>query len=122
MSSFLENILVHKQEKIESKKNLLPFSALYSMVKRISVLMPFSFSLLDGKRIIAEIKKASPSRGAFFLGDRVFELGRIYESCGASSISIVTEERYFLGNLRDLQRLRASVQTPILRKDFIIDE
>lgn len=72
--------------------------------------------------IIAEVKKASPSKGIIA---SVFEPARIardYEAGGAAAISVLTEEKHFLGSLTDLAAVRAAVSIPILRKDFIVDE
>ncbi|MFP7760483.1 indole-3-glycerol phosphate synthase TrpC [Marisediminicola sp. LYQ85] len=75
----------------------------------------------DAVKIIAEIKRASPSRGA--LADIVdpASLGRAYETGGASAISVLTEQRRFSGSLDDLEAVRAAVALPVLRKDFIAE-
>ncbi|HVF50329.1 MAG TPA: indole-3-glycerol phosphate synthase TrpC [Pyrinomonadaceae bacterium] len=72
--------------------------------------------------IIAEIKRASPSKG--LIRERVAprELARAYEAGGASAISVLTEEDHFRGSLEDLREVRAAVALPLLRKDFIFDE
>lgn len=72
--------------------------------------------------VIAEIKRASPSKG--FLAEIAdpAELARTYESAGASAISVLTEERKFKGTLADLAQVRQAVSVPILRKDFIAIE
>lgn len=122
MASFLEKVLAQKRKEVENKKKFLSFSGLFQTVKELPSLSLFSHSILSGKAIIAEIKRASPSKGILYSGDRIEKLGMTYEAYGASSVSLVTEERYFQGNLRDLQNLKNSIQIPILRKDFIIDE
>ncbi len=71
--------------------------------------------------IIAEIKKASPSKGAFELSIHVDELTKIYTSAGASCISVVTEVDFFLGDKHLFQQVYAATHLPLLRKDFIID-
>lgn len=75
----------------------------------------------DRVKIIAEVKRASPSRGA--LADIADPAGLAvsYEAGGASAISVLTEERRFGGSLADLQAVRAAVTIPVLRKDFIAD-
>lgn len=72
--------------------------------------------------VIAEIKRASPSKG--FLAEIAdpAELAKTYESAGAAAISVLTEERQFMGNLADLAQVRQAVTVPILRKDFIAIE
>lgn len=72
--------------------------------------------------VIAEIKRASPSRGALADIPEPSTLAREYAFGGASAISVLTEERRFGGSLRDLREVRESVETPLLRKDFIGEE
>lgn len=73
-------------------------------------------------KVIAEIKRASPSKGNLATIADPADLGRIYESAGASAISVLTEQRSFLGSLDDLDAVRSTVSVPILRKDFIANE
>ena len=76
----------------------------------------------DAMKVIAEVKRASPSKGELStIGDPA-ALAEQYESAGASVISVLTEERRFKGSLADLTAVRARVAIPILRKDFMIDE
>ena len=72
--------------------------------------------------ILAEIKRASPSRGNLAPITDPAALADVYQSAGASGISVLTEERKFKGALRDLQDVRKAVSIPILRKDFIASE
>ena len=76
----------------------------------------------SGVNIIAEIKRASPSRGLIRKDVDPAALGRAYERGGAVAISILTEEDYFQGSLDDLRAVRQAVSLPLLRKDFIVDE
>lgn len=76
----------------------------------------------QGARLIAEIKRASPSRGDLDLGAEPAELAAIYEANGAVAVSVLTEQYYFRGSLDDLRAARQAVVLPVLRKDFIIDE
>ncbi|SPE25904.1 Indole-3-glycerol phosphate synthase [Acidobacteriia bacterium SbA2] len=71
-------------------------------------------------QVIAELKRASPSRGVLREDFRPDGIARGYEAAGASALSVLTEERYFRGSLADLKAARASVRLPVLRKDFII--
>ncbi len=71
--------------------------------------------------LIAEIKLASPSAGVIREGVDPLDVGRRYEGAGAAAISLVTDKRFFGGDLRYLPGLKASTHVPILRKDFIID-
>lgn len=74
----------------------------------------------DGVKVIAEVKRASPSRGALAQIADPAALARLYEEGGAHAISVLTEERRFHGNLADLAAVRAAVDVPILRKDFVV--
>jgi indole-3-glycerol phosphate synthase len=78
----------------------------------------------DGSRvnIIAEFKRASPSRGVIRAGVEPAQFARYYEAGGAAAISVLTEEDRFQGSLDDLRAVRATVRLPVLRKDFIFDE
>ncbi len=74
----------------------------------------------DGIGVIAEVKRASPSRGALANISDPAELARAYEDGGARIISVLTEQRRFHGSLDDLDAVRAAVRIPVLRKDFIV--
>jgi indole-3-glycerol phosphate synthase len=85
---------------------------------------PFAFSSAlkqPGTNLIAEIKRASPSKGDLNLAIDIRQLARSYESGGAAAISVLTEERFFKGTLSDLEAVRSVVALPLLRKDFIVD-
>lgn len=77
---------------------------------------------IDRTNIIAEIKRASPSKGAINDIIDVVDVARAYSAGGAAAISVLTETEYFKGSLDDLREVRAAVELPILRKDFIVDE
>lgn len=72
--------------------------------------------------LIAEIKRASPSRGTIAEIENPAELARTYEAAGASTVSVLTEGRKFLGSLEDLDEVREAISIPVLRKDFIANE
>jgi indole-3-glycerol phosphate synthase len=76
----------------------------------------------DRSNIIAEIKRASPSKGIINDDIDVTQLARDYEAGGAAAISVLTESEYFRGSLDDLAAVHTAVDVPILRKDFIVDE
>ncbi|MBZ5552186.1 MAG: indole-3-glycerol phosphate synthase TrpC [Acidobacteriia bacterium] len=76
----------------------------------------------DSLNIIAEIKKASPSRGVLRENFDAVALARVYEEHGAAALSVLTEEKHFQGSVRALAQIALSCSLPILRKDFILDE
>ena len=121
MADFLEKILAQKRKELEEKQKYLSFAKLFHKVKNAPSSL-FSSSLVEGKKIIAEIKRASPSKGLLFSGEQVEKLATVYEENGASAISVLTEEKYFYGNVKDLEKIKSCVRIPLLRKDFIIDE
>ncbi|SPD76322.1 Indole-3-glycerol phosphate synthase [uncultured Desulfobacterium sp.] len=81
-----------------------------------------AISTPDGTQLIAEIKFASPSAGIIREGTDPIAIGRMYEQSGAAAISLLTDEKFFGGNIKNLPLLKEAVRIPILRKDFIIDE
>ncbi|MCL6593799.1 MAG: indole-3-glycerol phosphate synthase TrpC, partial [Alicyclobacillus sp.] len=72
--------------------------------------------------VIAEVKQASPSQGRIAERFNPVEIAHTYEQAGACAISVLTDGPYFQGSLADLQAVRAAVNLPVLRKDFILDE
>lgn len=76
----------------------------------------------SGVAVIAELKKASPSKGLIRAEFRVQELARELEAAGAAALSVLTNEEFFQGSLENLRRASETVKIPCLRKDFIVDE
>jgi len=81
-----------------------------------------SLERADRVNVIAEFKRASPSKGEIRVGASAGETARAYERGGAAAISVLTEEDHFRGSLRDLAEVKRSTRLPVLRKDFIFDE
>ena len=73
-------------------------------------------------KVIAEVKRRSPSKGVLAPDLDVAELAKVYRDAGASAVSVLTDEEYFDGSLEDLQRVHKSVELPVLRKDFTVSE
>lgn len=76
----------------------------------------------DGINVIAEFKRRSPSKGMIREGANPIDIARAYQEGGAVAMSVLTEEDYFAGSLDDLRQVKAVVDLPVLRKDFIVDE
>ncbi len=81
-----------------------------------------AIKIKDRVNVIAEFKRASPSKGTISAGADPAMIARQYEAGGAAGISVLTEEDYFLGSLDDLRLVRQATRLPVLRKDFIFDE
>ena len=97
-------------------------------IEKLALLAPAAISAVShllnptNIRVIAEIKRASPSRGSIASIEDPAALARSYETAGAGAVSVLTEERSFLGSLDDLDEVREAVNIPVLRKDFIANE
>src|ERR1051325_2631537 len=76
----------------------------------------------DGINIIAEFKRRSPSKGMIREGANPIEIARAYQAGGAVAMSVLTEADYLDGSLDDLRQVKATIDLPVLRKDFIVDE
>ena len=117
----LREILTHKWSEVEGlRKRGLPADRRnsFSPVRDFKT----AISRLDRIGLIAEIKFASPSGGVIRERTDPCAIGRIYQDTGVSAISLLTDSRFFGGDLNDLPRLKEVVSVPILRKDFILDE
>ena len=122
--NILDEIVAKTKSKLEEKKQGLSLEELifkidFENLKETN----FKKSLQNkAEAIIAEIKKASPSAGIISDNFDPVSKSKEYESFGASALSILTEEDYFLGNIQYLKDVKATTSLPILRKDFIVDE
>ena len=126
--TILDTILAHKRNEIEEAKKRIPLNELEEQACALSSGAPsrprFSEALRREEQvaIIAEIKKASPSKGLIRPDFDPVELATIYAQEGAAAISVLTDERFFQGSLEHLAAVRRAVALPLLRKEFIIDE
>lgn len=120
----LDEIVRHKREEVKEARA----KRAHTDVVREALAAPAAVSLLaslakgDGVRVIAECKKASPSKGVIRADYAPAEIALAYEQNGAAAVSVLTDQRFFQGSMNDLRRVRQAVGLPLLRKDFIIDE
>jgi indole-3-glycerol phosphate synthase len=126
--TILDRIVADKRQELARRQREQPIETLRGLVRR----MPSARSLAVALRahppgLIAEIKRASPSRGPLRADLDAVALARTYAEAGAAAISVLTEERHFQGSLADLQAVRQALdglgdaRPPLLRKDFIFD-
>ncbi|MGH9773941.1 MAG: indole-3-glycerol phosphate synthase TrpC [Candidatus Acidiferrales bacterium] len=122
--SILDRIAETRRAAIAHRKRVLPLVALKIAVeKRASPPRDFAAALgRPGVSVIAEMKKASPSRGLLRADYQPAALAAEFEEAGAAAISVLTEEDFFQGSLAHLKEARKAAKVPILRKDFIVDE
>ena len=123
MSTILDEIVSTKREEILRAKELRSEAELRSAISDAPPPRDFFNALAAGEsiKLIAEVKKASPSRGIIRANFQPVDIAMAYEANGASCISVLTDRQYFQGSLDDLRGIRAVVNLPVLRKDFILD-
>jgi indole-3-glycerol phosphate synthase len=123
MPTILDNIISAKRAEIARAKTDRPESTLRRALADAPPPRDFLAALSAGPpiRLIAEVKKASPSKGVIRADFDPVAIARTYQQHGASCISVLTDEEFFQGNLEHLRQIRAAVDLPVLRKDFIID-
>jgi len=121
---FLDRIVTQTQADLEVRKREVPLAEL----QRQAFEQPEPRDLLEAFEprsqihLIAEVKRASPSKGMLAPHIDPVELARVYEANGASAISVLTEPHFFLGSPEYLTAIKQAVSIPVLRKDFIVDE
>ena len=123
MSTILDQIVAAKREEVARAKAETPESVLHRRLADAPPVRDFLAALSAGSpiRLIAEVKKASPSKGVIRADFDPVTIARVYQQHGAACLSVLTDGPYFQGSLDDLRQVRAAVDLPVLRKDFIID-
>jgi indole-3-glycerol phosphate synthase len=123
MPTILDDIVATKRHEVEEARAAVAIESLYEESKNAPPPRDFLVALSVGPpiRLIAEVKKASPSAGVIRADFDPVGIAKIYERHGASCISVLTDRSYFQGSLDYLRQIRAAVNLPVLRKDFVID-
>jgi indole-3-glycerol phosphate synthase len=118
----LDKIIAQKREEVEQRKKAAPLTYLQERIVDQKPPLDLAPALKgDHIRLIAEVKKASPSRGLLSPNLNPTELAQTYAEGGAAAISVLTEENYFAGSIEHLAAIKEVVGLPLLRKDFIFD-
>jgi indole-3-glycerol phosphate synthase len=123
MPTILDKIVATKRAEIERAKAAVPESRLRARLANAPAVRDFFTPLAANGpiKLIAEVKKASPSAGMIRADFDPVSIARSYEAHGASCISVLTDESYFQGCIDYLTQIRSAVRLPVLRKDFILD-
>jgi len=119
----LDQIVIRRKERLEEEMRRVPLAEVRGRAADQSSPRAFRSGLQRNEislSLIAEVKKASPSRGLIRADFDPEKIARVYEAHGASAISVLTEEDFFQGSLDNLARVRCAVGLPILRKDFLL--
>ncbi len=120
--SVLDRILEARRAAIDHRKRVLPEAVLRMAVHKAEPVRDFPAALTrDAVNVIAELKKASPSRSVLREDFDPRALAAQFEQAGAAALSVLTEEEFFQGSLKDMRDARAASALPVLRKDFIVD-
>lgn len=122
----LDEILTHKRSELDGRRRRVPAGELERQCRGAAPALDLATALRpragERVRLIAEVKKASPSAGVLNASLDPVAQARAYAGAGAAAISVLTDEKYFRGSLDDLVAVRAAVSAPLLRKEFIVDE
>jgi indole-3-glycerol phosphate synthase len=123
VSTILDQIVASKRGEIERSKHATSLTELRARLADAPPVRDFFAPLATGGpiKLIAEVKKASPSKGVIRADFDPVAIARTYETHGATCLSVLTDETYFQGSLEILQHVRQAVNVPVLRKDFILD-
>lgn len=119
----LEEIIWHKEKEVDQMRERVPLVQLRKRVETAPPPRDFKAALVSGKTrpaLIAEVKKASPSKGVIRADFDPVAIAQSYSQGGASALSVLTDQKFFQGSWDNLANVRAAVELPLLCKDFII--
>jgi len=125
MQNVLEEIIKHKKKDLEEVKKKHSLTSIDQKIKLTNNYLDFKKTLIDNTRkncvsLIAEIKKASPSAGILVKDFDHVKIADLYSKSGACCLSVLTEEKFFFGNLNYIKEIKKKIKIPILAKDFFI--
>jgi indole-3-glycerol phosphate synthase len=121
--NILEKIVWHKDKEVDKMREAVPLVDLRKQLTDVPIPLNFLEALHHGKTapaLIAEVKKASPSKGVFREQFNPVEIAQAYEAAGASCLSVLTDVAFFQGSFEYLKQIRQAVQIPLLCKDFVL--
>lgn len=121
--NILQEIVANKRAEVAEARRARPFSVVLAQAREAAPPRDLAGALRRADRValVAEVKRASPSKGPLAPGLDPAKLASQYASAGADAISVLTERKWFLGSWDDLRAARGAVAVPVLRKDFIVD-
>lgn len=118
----LDEIIAHKRQEVAASRQAVPLEAMRRRALAAPRAQDFAAAVTGPPvRLIAEVKRASPSAGAIRPDADPAAIAGRYQAAGAAAISVLTDRRYFAGRPEDLPAVRAASALPVLRKDFIVD-
>jgi indole-3-glycerol phosphate synthase len=126
MENILEKIIKQKKEDLKGVKEKISLLAIENRIKSINNFLDFKKNITDNQEqmkvsLIAEIKKGSPSTGVIVKNFDHLKIANLYSNNSVTCLSILTEEKFFLGNLNYISDIKKKIELPILAKDFFID-
>ncbi|MBI3997712.1 MAG: indole-3-glycerol phosphate synthase TrpC [Armatimonadetes bacterium] len=122
MTTVLDEIIAHKRQEVAASRSAVSLADLQARAAAAPPARDFAAAIAGPPvRIIAEVKRASPSAGAIRADADPAAVARLYQDAGAAAISVLTDARYFHGSAEDLRAVRGAVGLPALRKDFVVD-
>ena len=126
MVNILEKIIKQKKEDLKTIKEKISLARIENKINSIDNFLDFKKALIDNQELkkvslIAEIKKASPSAGIIVKDFDYLKIANLYTDNDAACLSVLTEEKFFLGNLNYITDIKKKIKIPVLAKDFFID-